>query len=731
MEETKQEFAQQITSVEGITEYRLENGTQVLLMPDASKSKVTVNMTVFVGSRHEGYGEAGMAHLLEHMLFKGTPTHPNIPELLSNRGARFNGTTWVDRTNYYETLPAHTPELALENLELAIRLESDRMVNSTISAEDLRSEMDVVCNEFERGENNPRRVLYQRVYSAAFDWHNYGKSTIGNRSDIELVPVEKLREFYKQYYRPDNIMVVVAGKFEQHKALELLDKHFGSIPPPSASLEKTYTTEPPQDGERLVTLRRVGNTQHLMAAYHTPAGAHEDFAALEMLAYIFGIEPSGRLYQALVVPEYASSVATSSMALHDPGIISFSCQVPASKPLDQAEHTFVQCIESVAEVPITQDELNRAKAQFAKYRDLRASKTVQLAIELTEWAAQGDWRLYFLFRDRIENVTAKDCTRAAQKYLARNNRTLGRFVPTEDSQRVEIPAKPNLIQLLDGYQGRDDVVAGEEFDPSPLAIEERLQKETLSCGLKASWLPKKSRGNALSIVLHLRFGNEQHLTPFQGAMDLLPQMLMRGTESYDYQQLQDRLAELRSTVRTSGFNGLLHLFVETQTNYLSEVLKLVEEILRKPRFASEELDVLKRQTIATMEANMTEPNSLAPLAVRRALAPFPKSNIRYVPTLEERIEQIEAVTTEQLQSLYDLINASHGEATAVGEFESNELSKKLDHIFADWQANVPYERIAMDAQIEIPGCIATLETPDKNNAVYFANMHFEDARRPS
>jgi zinc protease len=241
------EGVQKVTEIEGISEYRLDNGMRVLLFPDSSRATVTVNMTVFVGSRHEGYGEAGMAHLLEHMLFKGTPDHPNIPQALQARGAQFNGTTWVDRTNYYETLPAND-----ENLEFAIRLEADRLVNSTIRQEDLDSEMTVVRNEFEQGENSPYYVLSQRLLSAAYDWHNYGQATIGNRADIERVPIENLRKFYRRYYQPDNVMLVVAGRFDPDKALEYVAKHFGPIPRPDREIHKTWTEEPPQDGEATV-----------------------------------------------------------------------------------------------------------------------------------------------------------------------------------------------------------------------------------------------------------------------------------------------------------------------------------------------------------------------------------------------------------------------------------------------------------------------------------------------
>src|SRR5262245_47748992 len=181
---------QRVTSVEGITEYALPNGLRVLLFPDQSKSTITVNVTYLVGSKHENYGETGMAHLLEHLLFKGSTKHTDIPKELQDHGSRPNGTTSYERTNYFETFSASDV-----NLEWALDLESDRMVNSFVAKKDLDSEMTVVRNEFEAGENNPLGVLYQRVLSTAYPWHNYGKSTIGSRADIENVPIDRLQAF--------------------------------------------------------------------------------------------------------------------------------------------------------------------------------------------------------------------------------------------------------------------------------------------------------------------------------------------------------------------------------------------------------------------------------------------------------------------------------------------------------------------------------------------------------
>ncbi|HKY03651.1 MAG TPA: pitrilysin family protein, partial [Blastocatellia bacterium] len=254
---------ERVTSVEGITEYRLDNGLRVLLFPDQSKQTITVNLTYMVGSRHENYGETGMAHLLEHLMFKGTPTHPNIPDELSQRGGQGDATTSFDRTNYFLTFSATD-----ENLDWVLKLEADRMVNSNIAKKDLDSEMTVVRNEYENGENNPGLAVFKRIFGAAFDWHNYSNLPIGARSDVENVPIERLQAFYRKYYQPDNAILLIAGKFDSNKALTMVADSFGKVPRPTRVLQPIYTTEPPQEGERNTVTRRVGDTQLVGVGYH-------------------------------------------------------------------------------------------------------------------------------------------------------------------------------------------------------------------------------------------------------------------------------------------------------------------------------------------------------------------------------------------------------------------------------------------------------------------------------
>ena len=719
--QAKESGPMKVTEIEGISEYRMKNGVRVLLFPDASKEVVTVNMTIFVGSRHEGYGEAGMAHLLEHMLFKGTPGHPNVPKVLQDRGARFNGTTWMDRTNYYETLPASD-----DNLEFAIRLEADRLVNSNILGEDLESEMTVVRNEFESGENSPIRVLMQRMQAVAYEWHNYGRSTIGNRSDIERVPIVNLRRFYRKFYRPDNAMVIVAGKFDPDHALQYIDKYFGALSVPDQPIDDTYTVEPPQDGERTVVLRRVGDVQLVGAAYHIPASSHGDFAAAKALVYVMGDEPSGRLYKQLVETDIATNVYSLAYAFAEPGLFMAIAEVSEENSIEQARLKLIDVMEnSLREEPVTEEEVERAKQQILKARELEAADSDRIAVSLSDWAAQGDWRLYFLYRDSIENLTREQVQQTAEKYFVRNNRTVGLFLPTEQAQRIEIPGGPDLITLLDDYQGREAIAAGEEFDPSPMVIEDRTDRGDLVGGIRYALLPKKTRGGTVSLMLTLRFGTGETLQDKIGAVELLGPLMSRGTDKLDYQQLQDELTRLRTELSTGSLTGLVQVTLKTKREFLPEVIALLGDVLRRPRLDSNELEVLRRQQVSSLKKGLTDPQALAVRRVQRTLAPYPPEDIRYVKTIEEEIKMYEDVTIEEIRSLHsEFLSNQEGELSVVGDFDPDEVKSLLTSQLQNWKTSQPYVRVDKDPHPELPGETTLIETPDKENAFLFSQQQY-------
>jgi zinc protease len=704
-------------SVEGITEFRLTNGLRVLLFPDPTKSTITVNITYMVGSRHEGYGETGMAHLLEHMLFMGSTKHPDIKKELADRGAQPNGSTYFDRTNYFETFSASD-----DNLDWALSLEADRMVNSFVAKKDLDTEMTVVRNEFEMGENAPSSVLQKRVLAAMFDWHNYGNTPIGARSDIENVPIERLQAFYRKYYQPDNALLIVAGKIEEAKTLALIHKHFAPIPKPERELPETYTVEPTQDGERTVTLRRRGETQALLVGYKLPAGAHEEYPAVMAATRIFGDTPSGRLHKALVETKKASSAGMAAYQLRDPGMAFLFADVRMENSLDEAQTIALDVVANVSKEKFTQEELDRVKQQFERNFERTFNNSEFVALGFSEWQSMGDWRLFFLNRDRMRKLTLAQTQAAAEKYFVESNRTIGRFIPDNNPVRAEIPARPDVDAMVKDYKGEAIITQGEEFDPSTTNIDRRTIRADLANGLKLAFIQKKTRGESVTATLTLRFGSEETLTGRDTAATMVGQMLMRGTKNRTRQQIQDEISKMKATINVGGGLGSASASITTTRANLKPALDLVAELLKESIFPESELEQLRQQALASIERTRVEPTAIAVRALQRHLAPYPKGDLRYVNTFDEDIEDIRSVKVEDLREFHkDFYGVARGELAIVGDFDTEAVQQQVTSLFDGWKSPKPYVRIERPFKA-IAAKAEAFDTPEKANALWLGAL---------
>ncbi|KLI98302.1 pitrilysin family protein [Luteimonas sp. FCS-9] len=707
-----------VHTAEGISEYRFDNGLQLVLFPDPGKPVTTVNVTYRVGSRHEGYGETGMAHLLEHLLFKGTPTHPDIPGEMKRRGIRFNGTTWFDRTNYFASFSSDPA-----TLDWLLGMEADRMVASTIAREDLDSEMTVVRNELEAGENNPVRVLVQRLMSAAYDWHNYGNPTIGARSDVEGMPIARLQAFYRAWYRPDNAVVVIAGDFDPAHALARVTAHFGTLPRPATALPRTYTREPAQDGERHVAVRRVGRTPYLAAGYHIPAGRHPDAGALAVLAQVLGHAPSGRLHRALVEPGLATSVSATGYSLDEPGYLSVVVEAPAGSDLDALQARLLDVLERSDAAPFTDDEVDEARARLLAgfERALRDPNAVGVA--LSDAIAQGDWRLLLHARDRLETVTAADVQRVAQAYLRRDNRTTGHFVPTDAPGRIEIPEAPDAATLLAGFVGRPALAAGEAFDPSPENIDARTRTWTLSNGAKLAVLDKATRGQAVQLRMTLRLGSADTLSGRIDAATLAGAMLMRGAGDLDRAAISRRLTALRSTLSAGGGATTVSVAASTDRTHVADLLDLTATVLRRPTFPQDEVDQLRTQWITGIRGSMSEPGAVANQAMARHFDIFPAGHPFHARTFEQRIAGLEATTRDDAAAFHRAFYGMGPGTTIaiVGDVDAEAVRAQLEALFGDWRPATPFVRIPTPYAAR-PAAQLRVATPDRPNAVFLAQQ---------
>lgn len=717
----------------GIEEYRLPNGLQLLLFPDATQTTTTVNITYRVGSRHEAPGEYGMAHLLEHMLFKGTQRQHDIPGAMAQRGVRFNGTTTVDRTNYFASFNANADTLAF-----LVGLEADRMVNSRVAKADLDTEMTVVRNEFERGENQPFSVLAQRVNSVAYSWHPYGKATIGPKSDIENVPIEHLQAFYKRYYRPDNATLLIAGQFDKAATLALIAKQFGPVAKPAAPIPQPYTVEPAQDGERTVVVRRVGGQPVLLASYHVPAITHPDAAPLIVYNLLMSLQPSGQLYKQLVETKLAVAAGIFGGGGADPAAMSVFAALPPDADVAKVEALLLDLAEGRTAKPFDESELARVRDIAVNSYRQQMKNPEALIQQISGLIAAGDWRLLFQLMEDIPKVTLADVERVRAAYFRPANRTLGRYLPADKVERVEIPAAPALAQRLAELKGPPKVEEGEQLDPVPAVLESRMARTVLPSGISLHTLRKQTRGNTVVLQMQLRWG-ERDATFARNGTGLVGALMDEGSAGYTRQQLQDALIKLRASLNVVSYDQGALVLLSAERDTLLPTLRVAADVLRKPLLPQDAFDREMKANLASIEASRQEPGVLRQEATRghyNKARGVTLGQPDYVMGVDERIANLKATTLDDVKRFYaDYWSANDAQVNVVGALPDG-LAAEVDRLFGDWKKPAAPKFVRhIPAFVSVPPARFDAVARDKANAIVRLHeplpLNSEDADYPA
>ncbi len=705
-----------VRTVEGISEYRLPNGLQVLLAPDASKPTTTVNVTYRVGSKHENYGETGMAHLLEHLIFKGTPKHPNVWAEFAKRGLAANGTTWFDRTNYYASFSANP-----DTLKWYLGWQADAMVNSFIAKKDLDTEMTVVRNEMEMGENSPGNIVFERLFATMFQWHNYAKSTIGARTDVENVDIGRLQAFYKLHYQPDNATLIVTGKFDPAQTLGWIQASFGPLKKPAKPRPKLYTLDPVQDGERSVTVRRTGGTPSATVAYHVPASSHPDYAAVELITTLMTEPPAGRLHKRLVEElKTASGVSGFSAALAEPSALLLGADAQPGGDPEALGKALLQVVEGVAAQPFTQAELDRAKTRWLNRWEKLFGDPQQVGTALSEAIASGDWRLFFLLRDRVKAATLADVNRVAAERLLPANRTLALYVPTDKPVRAPKPEAVDVAAQIQSFAPQAAQAAVAAFDTAPDAIERATQRVSLPNGARLVMLPKPTRGNQVHGTLTLRFGNLAALKGQRSTTDLLAAMLDKGTTALDRQQLRDRLDALKMELGVRDSTSGVSLGWTTTREHAAEAAALVLHLLREPRLDAAALEEVRAQFITGIDAMKSEPENIASNTLNRLRTAHPEGDPRNERSFDGTRADLQAVTLDGVKRAHaQLYGPQALTLSLVGDFDPATVQAAVEKGVAQWTGALPHERLPQPYQ-DFPAADVRQPTPDKQNATFLA-----------
>lgn len=734
-----------VQEVKGVSEYKLANGLKVLIAENHSAPVATLLIVYKVGSRNEGVGYTGATHFLEHMLFKGTEKHNTesgngIDDLLTQIGAYWNATTWFDRTSYYEVVPN-------DFFELCVELEADRMRNLRLRQEDHDSEMSVVRNELERGENHPEEALEKELYAIAFREHPYHHPTIGWRSDVEGVAMDRLRQFYNTFYWPNNATVIALGDFETDNAIKIINAHFGSIPSSPEAIPEVYTVEPPQEGERRFEISRIGDLPRVWVGYHVPQADHPDSYAIAAARQLLGstYERSSRLYKRLIDTSMAAEVFARHDDLRDPGLVIVGAVLNPGIDINTVELALLDEVEKLAVEAATQDELRRIKSSNLKGTILAKADPSSLAFMLGEAESRADYQWLLDYDDKFDAVTAEDIMRVVKQYFVRSNRTVGHFLPKEglegeyemddEDEEVEVDADELVDELVDmmgspehhlqppaatastasaaltphKLYSESELKALLVDKPSPVTVQykdaaksdylSRVQKHVLKNGITVLIMEAKG-SESVGLAMNMRAGRYFTASEPCSPSELVGDLISRGSKRYDKIKLAENLEEM-------GIPGGLEFYVDNYrvgigthlvTSDLKLYLEMLADIVREPSLDQEELLKTKVEWNSRFVESKMNTKSMAWNRLRQAL--YAPDHPFYDKDFDLQVKELEAITRDDLIAAHSKLYSPDATIiTLVGDIDSALALKEIETYFGDWQ---PQKTALKDRSVVIP-----------------------------
>ena len=655
----------------GIKEYTMtSNGLRVLLKQDNTAPVATFMVTYEVGSRNEAIGYTGSTHLLEHLMFKGsrkfnTKKGNSVFQTLQSLGARMNATTWLDRTNYFAVLPS-------EHLETLIEIEADRMRNAYIKEEDRQSEMTVVRNEFERGQNSPSGVLDENIWATAYQAHPYHHSTIGWKEDIENVSIERLREFYDTFYWPNNATAIAIGDFTEKEALSMIKKHFGKIRKSTKPIPEVYTAEPKQEGIRTITLKRAGQQGIVGVAHKTPAATHPDAPAFMVLSSILSSGKNSRFYKNITDKGLTTSVYIWDSLFRDPGLFTVYANLSPDVDHKTVEKAVVDEYEKIKKDGVSDEEVKNAQTQLIASMKFRQDGSYAIASGLNEAIASGDWTLYTTYDEKIGTVTKEDVQRIVKEYFKEDLSTIGYFIPLGaggQNKKLATSAKDLEKMKLKHYSEEEELLSSKVVDSEPV---EGIRLLTLK------------RGSGVVTLTGSMLGGDIYASGNARTADMVAAMLDQGTTNMTKFEISAKLES--AGARLGFFSGQAR--VGFSGKFLSEDTKMVFDLLadqlKNPLFAEEDLNKVKKRQVANYKRSK---ESTRGNATNNMLKAFYGTGHQNSPTDPDKaIEEIKKITPKNLKDFH-LKNYGAGTVVivAVGDVDHNSLESLIKEGFGGWK----------------------------------------------
>ena len=686
------------------------NGFKIILIPFPPASNVRVELLVKTGSKLEGYGETGMAHLLEHMLFKGAGSRKNIKEDLTALGASWNGTTNADRTNYFETLSSDP-----EKLDEVIRLEADRFIHAKFTKADLDSEMTVVRNELENSERNPSRLVMDALARNTFIWHGYSRSTIGARTDIENTSYEALRAFHRKHYRPDNAALIVSGNFDVQRVVALATKLFSAAKNPLTAKPRNWTFDSPQALTQRSELYASVGTTVVASAWKLPGLSERDAHALDLAVTAVCDADWGSLRKELVTNRGLAVTASCSTSTEaDYSRLMAFAKAGQDADAQTLSNELIRHIQDMANKGVTQEQLERARLSEMNQIERAFDSHESIARIVSQYEVAGDWRLMFWVRDVVKSLQLEEANAALKKWVVATNRSDVLLRHTEATSPLVI-TPPALASTR--VEGKSWPSIFSDADPAPKSLVE-LSKSTRSFVLdgdkaSASLIRRKTQGDKVWLVLENDYGTAETLSHRKNACTAASYLMGFGGGGLTRDVLSRRMEELKAiwNLRLSGMS------MEVPRKNLDKVFEILFSVWAEPLLPLNEFESYKTGLLASYESQLKSPVALADNATRLRFDNFPKGHWSKPKTYEEQIADAKSLSYEDVQRcVKDFAKISHARVGVVGNLHEQDI-RALWVKAALTNSEMKYRRIAdPTAPTKVDTALIRVDKPDTPNA---------------
>ena len=700
-------FAQPVLvkTEQAIDEYKLDNGFRVILAQNNKESKVFMNTVYFTGSLNDPEGKGGLAHLLEHLAFKGTENVKG--DEFQRRLDQFTLMTNAS-TNYYSTKYTNVIRPEQSAIDQVLLLEAERMDKLVLQEKFVPTEIDIVKREREIRLDQPFSVLIDQVWKSAYGNQYLGRLPIGDLKELQSINMKELNQFYRTWYAPNNAVMVISGKFDKAAVLKQIDSQFSPI----ASRQIPAQPKVPQlDSSKIKQREFTVHKGSDLAKFNIYLnGSNESIkTALAVSPTLFTLQPSGHLYQSIVETGTATNVQASTWLDKDFNLVFMGAIYGPNQDAKKVSDSLNKGVEQAKGFDET--ELNRVKSLTRNMADNIKNNAAALGDRLSDYtvAYNGDWAQYFHDLDKVQKLNVTDLNKIYKEFLTPEHRVIGNILPTPEDQKkaqqqAEAAKKPveTLAQQAQAEEPLKDASiyraeVKQYVDESKQYLnqkEKQIQRGKFKNGIQYALFPTQTRDDKTYATIALDFGTAESLMNKGELLDLTAYLMLRASKDQSLQQIADKIIDVGGGATVSANGNGLSINIVARKEKFAEFLKYVIDVVKAPAFEQSQFDLIKSQSLSSLDSPYTEPDTVAAMTLSRLVEIYQPGDIRYHFEPELVKKELNAATRDQVQQLYQkFFKTQHAQIAVTGDFDAKQIQKLLKNEFSDWKTQEPYQRL--------------------------------------